>query len=132
MPPIKLCDSELNVMELIWEHGTMTAKDLAILAEKEIGWNKNTTYTVLKQLVRKKAIQRDEPNFMCSALITKENIQKNETNNLIDKFFCGSKKLFMSAFLTDHELSEIEIEELRKLLEKSAEQSKEMYKPHFF
>ncbi len=121
MPPIKLCDSELNVMELIWEHGTMTAKDLAILAEKEIGWNKNTTYTVLKQLVRKKAIQRDEPNFMCSALITKENIQKNETNNLIDKFFCGSKKLFMSAFLTDHELSEIEIEELRKLLEKSAE-----------
>lgn len=121
MQPIKLCDSELKVMELVWEHGTMTAKDLTILAEKEIGWNKNTTYTVLKQLVRKKAIKRDEPNFVCSALITKENIQKSETSKLIDRLFCGSKQLFMSAFLTDHELSEEEIEELRKLLEKSAE-----------
>lgn len=119
MQPIKLCDSELKVMELIWEHGTITAKDLAIIAETEIGWNKNTTYTVLKKLVHKKAIKREEPNFICSALITKENVQKNETSNLIDKLFCGSKKLFMSAFLTDYELSDQEIEDLRKLLEKS-------------
>ena len=45
----KLFDSELKVMELIWAHEPISAKELSVLAEGEYSWNKNTTYTVIKK-----------------------------------------------------------------------------------
>ena len=49
---LKLFDSELKVMEFIWDNEPVSAKDLTLIAAKETGWNKNTTYTVIKKLER--------------------------------------------------------------------------------
>lgn len=114
----KLFDSEFKVMELIWAHEPISAKELSILAEKEYAWNKNTTYTVIKKIEAKGYIKRTEPGFICSSLISRNDVCKNETQGLIDKLFGGSKKALFSALLEDEKLSQSEIDELRRLIDK--------------
>ena len=71
---VKLFDSELRVMEVLWKEGDMTAGQLAKILREQIGWNRNTTYTVIKKLIEKEAITRREPNFMCSARISRQEV----------------------------------------------------------
>ena len=114
----KLFDSEAKVMEIIWAKAPLTAKEVSLIAAETIGWNKNTTYTVLKKLEAKGFIRRDEPNFICTPLVSKEQIQKAEAASLVKKMFGGSRKALFSALLEDEPLSEEEINELRELIEK--------------
>lgn len=113
----KLFDSEAKVMEIIWSKGPISAKEISLIAEDAIGWNKNTTYTVIKKLVAKGFVRREEPGFLCSALVSKEEMQKVEARSLLKRVFGGSRKALFSALLEDEQLSESEIEELRKLIE---------------
>lgn len=115
---LKLFDSEWKLMELLWAHEPVTAKELSLLAAESIGWNKNTTYTVIKKLVSKEIITRSEPGFVCTSVVKKEDVQKAETETLINKLFNGSKKALFSALLEDETLSAKEIEELRQMIEK--------------
>ena len=73
---LKLFDSELKLMELLWNNEPVSAKDLSLKANEEIGWNKNTTYTVIKKLIAKGAVKRDEPKFICTSLINREEVRK--------------------------------------------------------
>lgn len=114
---MKLFDSEMKIMELIWANAPVSAKELSLLAASELDWNKNTTYTVIKKLVAKGYIRRDEPGFLCTPLITKDDVRRAETQGLIDRLFGGSKKALFSSLLEDEKLSEKELEELRKLIE---------------
>lgn len=115
---VKLYDSELKLMEMIWQNEPVSAKQLSVLAEKTVGWNKNTTYTVIKKLIEKNAVLRTEPNFICTSLYKKEDVRKSETNSLISKLFNGSKKAFFSALLEDESLTGEELDELRQMIEK--------------
>lgn len=115
---IKLFDSELKLMDILWENEPVSAKELSILAAERIGWNKNTTYTVLKKLVNKNVIQRSEPGFICTSLIKKDDVRKAETESLIQRLYNGSKKALFSALLEEEPLSEDELKELREMLEK--------------
>ncbi len=117
MEVIKLFDSELKIMEILWREGAISAKELSVIADREIKWNKNTTYTVIKKLIDKNAIRREEPGFMCFPLISRDAVQKDETERLIDKLWGGSKKAFFAAFVDEH-LTEDEINELKSIIEK--------------
>ena len=117
MAAVKLFDSELKIMDIVWDMEPVSAKEISLIAADTIGWNKNTTYTVIKKLIEKKAIQRTEPNFICSSLVKKEDVRKAETQSLIDKLYNGSKKAFFAAFIED-DISDDELEELKKLIEK--------------
>ncbi len=113
-----LFDSELKVMELIWTNEPISAKDISFLAEKQIGWNKNTTYTVIKKLETKGFILRTDPGFICTSAISKEEVCKTEAKTLVDKLFGSSRKALFSALLKDEALSQEEIDDLRNLIEK--------------
>lgn len=113
---IRLFDSELKVMELVWGREPILAKDLSILAKELYGWNKNTTYTVIKKLQDKEVLLRTEPNYICTSRVKKEEIQQSETHQLIDRLYQGSKKAFFAAFIKDETLSDEEYEELKKLI----------------
>lgn len=115
---LKLFDSELKVMELIWENEPISAKEISLLANEKFDWNKNTTYTVIKKLIEKGYVNREDPNFVCTSVITKDDVCKAETQSLIDRLFNGSKKAFFSAFLNNEELSKKDIEDLRKEIDK--------------
>ena len=112
-----LFDSELRLMELLWEQEPISAKELSLVAAARLNWNKNTTYTVIKKLVEKQVILRQEPGFVCTALIKRTQVQKAETKSLIDKLYHGSKKAFLASFLEDESLSQDELEQLRQLIE---------------
>jgi len=114
---IKVFDSELKVMEVLWREGEMTASNIAKILNEEVGWNANTTYTIIKKLVAKGAIERREPKFICVALITKEQVQKQEVKELDDKLFAGSTDLFLSAFLDGKKLSKKEIKRMKELVD---------------
>ena len=114
----KLFDSEAKVMEILWEKGAISAKEVSLIAADTIGWNKNTTYTVIKKLEAKGFIRRDEPGFVCTPLVSKEDMQKSEASSLLNKVFGGSRKALFSALLEDEKLSAEEIKELKDLIDK--------------
>lgn len=114
----KLFDSEAKIMEIIWEMSPVSAKDISIIASEKIGWNKNTTYTVIKKLEAKGFIERTDPGFICTPLITKKQMQKTEASSLVKKMFGGSRKALFSALLEDEPLSDEEIVELQWLIDK--------------
>ena len=119
---LKLFDSELKVMETLWKHGDCTAGQMAKLLKEEIGWNRNTTYTVIKKCIEKGAIERCEPNFMCRAAVRREEIQAAETEELIDRMFEGSKSKSFAAFLSGQSLSKEELEELKQVLRQAGQE----------
>ena len=114
----KLFDSEAKLMDIIWEKGTLSAKEISLIATESIGWNKNTTYTVIKKLEAKGFIRRDEPGFICTPLVTREEVQKQETESLINRFFGGSKKALFSALIDKEDLTDEQAEELQRLIDK--------------
>lgn len=118
---MKLFDSELKVMEVLWREGEITAKRISDILKEETGWNMNTTYTVIKKCIAKNAILRSEPNFMCRALISREEVQKEETEELIGKFFNGSPDLLFASLLNNKRLSKEQLERLRRMIAESEE-----------
>jgi predicted transcriptional regulator len=117
MDAVKLYDSELKVMEIIWEREPINAKEISKILSESVGWNKNTTYTIIKKLIEKEVLLREEPNFICSSKLKREQIQNAETKSLIDKLYKGSKKAFFAAFFQNEKLTVEELEELKKLID---------------
>lgn len=113
---IKLFDSELKVMEVLWREGDSTAKYISQVLGEETGWNINTTYTVIKRCIKKGAIARSEPGFLCHALLRKEQVQEAETNELINKVYDGSADKLFAALLGRKNLSAGQIEQLKQIV----------------
>ncbi len=113
---IRLHEGELNVMELLWSNSVLQAKDIAKIIKEYIGWEKNTTYTVIKRLIDKGAVSREDPGFMCRATISKKEVQRIETECLFDKMFNGSLTIFIHDYLSQKKLSTEEIIELQRVI----------------
>ncbi|MCI8843914.1 MAG: BlaI/MecI/CopY family transcriptional regulator [Oscillospiraceae bacterium] len=113
---MKFFDSELKVMEVLWKRGDLTAKAISDILKDEIGWNMNTTYTIIKKCIAKGAIQRSEPNFLCHALTTKPEAQEAHTDELIGKLYDGSVDKLFAALLGRKKLSPEQIENLRQIV----------------
>lgn len=113
---IKLFDSELKVMDVLWREGDTPAKHICDVLGAEVGWNRNTTYTLIKRCIEKGAIERSEPGFMCHALIPKEEVQEAETNELINKIYDGSADKLFAALLGRKKLSAEQIDKLKQIV----------------
>lgn len=116
---IRLHEGELNVMELLWSNSVLAAKDIAKIIKEYIGWEKNTTYTVIKRLIDKGAVSREDPGFLCRAQITKKEVQRIETEALFSKMFNGSLRIFIQDYLGQKKLSTEEIIELQRMINNS-------------
>lgn len=113
---IRLHEGELNVMELLWSNKELAAKDISKIIKEYIGWEKNTTYTVIKRLIDKGAIERVDPGFICKAVISKNAVQKTETDALINKLYNSSLSTFFVEYLRNRDLSTAEIFELERII----------------
>lgn len=114
---VKLFDSELKVMDVIWREGDIPAKQIAKILGEEVGWNVNTTYTLIKRCMGKGAIERIEPNFVCRALIAREDVQAAQTDELIDRVYGGSADMLFASLLSRKKLSPEQIAKLKKLVD---------------
>lgn len=113
---LKLFDSEIKVMDILWDKGDTTAKELAAILSAQISWSKTTSYTVIKKCMDKGAIERIDPNFVCHALVTRKQTQEQETRELVDKLFNGRDDLLIASLLGGKTLSSNDIERLRRLV----------------
>ena len=120
MSELRLHEGELNIMELLWSNKELAAKDISKISKEYIGWEKNTTYTVIKRLIDKGAVQRTDPGFICSALVSQRSVREIETKRLIDQFYNGSLQTFISEYLKNQSLSAGDIAELQKLAKNSS------------
>lgn len=116
---IKLFDSELKVMDVLWREGDTTAKYISDVLKEDVGWNMNTTYTLIKRCIKKGAIERSEPNFMCRALIPKEEVQEAETEELINKIYDGSVDKLFAALIGRKKLSAAQLDKLKQIVNES-------------
>lgn len=113
---LRLHEGELNIMELLWSNKTLAAKDMAKIIKEYVGWEKNTTYTVIKRLIDKGAIVREDPGFICKATVSKRMVQQMETLILINKFYGGSFESFIAEYLRSQDLSAVELDLLEKIV----------------
>lgn len=116
MGEIRLHEGELNVMELLWSNKALAARDIAKIIKEYIGWEKNTTYTVIKRLINKGAIIREDPGFICKANVSKKKIQNTETQALLNQMYNGSVSNFITVYLSEQKLSVADIAELKKII----------------
>jgi len=116
LPDIRLHEGELNIMELLWSNKALAAKDISKIIKEYVGWEKNTTYTVINRLIQKGAIKREEPGFICRAAISKRTVQQIETKALLDKLYNGSLSNFFNEYLKNQRLTKVEILELQRIL----------------
>ena len=114
---LRFHEGELNVMELLWSNKSLPAKDIARIIKEYIGWEKNTTYTVIRRLIDKGVVQRKDPGYICSPLISKKDVQEIETIVLLDKLFNGSLSNFFNEYLCHQKLSTVEMLELEKIID---------------
>jgi predicted transcriptional regulator len=113
---IKLFDSELKIMDVLWKNGDTTAKRIAEILKVQVGWNKTTTYTLIKRCIDKGAIERIEPNFVCHPLVMIEQARELETTELINKMYDGAADQLVASILGRKNLSPEEIEKLKRLV----------------
>ena len=113
---IKLFDSERRVMECLWDLGDLCAKDIAARLNTQIGWSKTTTY--IKKCIEKKALLRIDPGFMCHALISRDEILEQETDEFIERNFDGAADKLVASLLGQKKLSADEIGRLKQLIER--------------
>lgn len=115
----KLFDSEYRFMNLVWDHEPIKSTELARLCASAWGWKKSTCYTVLKKLSGRGFLRNDQA--VVTSLVPREEVQKLESEAVVDKSFDGSPPAFVTAFLTDRKLTGKEAEEIRKMIEKAVE-----------
>ncbi|HIR50732.1 MAG TPA: BlaI/MecI/CopY family transcriptional regulator [Candidatus Avoscillospira avicola] len=112
----KIFESEYRFCLILWREEPINSTRLAKICKEELGWSRTTTYTVIKRL-RDRGVVRNE-NATVTALVTKEEVQIAQMDELLDKTFEGSLPAFIAAFARRQSLSEDEAEALRRLIEK--------------
>lgn len=119
MNDYKLAHSEARFADLIWQHEPINSGELVKLCEKEMGWKKSTTYTVLKKLCEKGIFQNE--NAVVSSLIKKDEFYARQSRRFVEDIFGGSLPKFLTAFIGGNSLSDREVEVLKKLIDQHKE-----------
>lgn len=109
---VKLFDSELKVMNVIWREDGVTAKCIAEELRQAYGWSPSTTYTLISRCIKKGAVERLEPSFRCHALVSRASIQDAETDEFINRMFDGSADKLFVALVGRGKISQAELERL--------------------
>lgn len=116
MPVPKVFESEYRFCLILWENEPINSAELARLCNEKLGWSRTTTYTVIRRLSDRGVVKNE--HTMVSSLISKEEIQTSEMNELMEKTFEGSLPAFIAAFARNESLSEEQIEEIRRIIDK--------------
>ena len=112
----KVFESEYRFCLILWEHEPVTAVELAKLCQERLGWKRTTTYTVIKRLGERGVLQNE--NGTVTSLVSKEDVQACEIDELVEKKFEGSLPAFVAAFTKRQTLSEQELDEVQRMIDR--------------
>ena len=101
---------------ILWRNEPINSTKLAKLCKEELGWSRTTTYTVIKRLSDRGVVKNE--NATVTALVSKEEVQLSQMEEMMEKTFEGSLPAFLAAFARRQALSKEEEEEIRRIIEK--------------
>jgi len=111
----KVYESEYRFCLILWEHEPVNSTKLVALCKDQLGWSKATTYTVIRRLAERGVLKNE--NATVTSLVSKEQVQKAELEELVDKTFEGSLPSFIAAFSRSKRLTDEEIAQLQALID---------------
>ncbi|MBQ8392186.1 MAG: BlaI/MecI/CopY family transcriptional regulator [Clostridia bacterium] len=111
----KVFESEYRFCLILWEHEPIKSSELVALCKEQLGWKPTTTYTVIKRLSDRGVLVND--NTMVRALVTKEEIQASEIDEMMEKTFDGSLPAFIAAFTKHRKMSDREIDAIQHMID---------------
>jgi predicted transcriptional regulator len=112
----KVFESEYRFCLILWEHEPIKSSELVNLCKEQLGWKPTTTYTVIKRLSERGVLKNE--NTIVSSLVSKDEVQASEINEMVEKTFEGSLPAFIAAFTKHHKISEKEIDEVQKMIDR--------------
>lgn len=116
MGDMKLGAIETRFAEIIWANAPLTTGELVKICAERLEWKRTTTYTVLKKLCEKGIFKTE--NSLVTVLITRQEFDGMQSEQFVEENFRGSLPAFLTAFNSRKKLSEDEIEELQKLIDR--------------
>lgn len=116
----KVFESEYRFCLILWEHEPVKSTELVKLCQEKLGWKKATTYTVIKRLAERGILKSEDA--VVTSLVSKEEVQAAEIDELVEKTFEGSLPAFIAAFGRHKKLSAKEVAELRALIDSYEEE----------
>lgn len=112
----KIHEGEYRFCLILWKHEPVTAARLAKLCLEELGWKRTTTYTVIKRLGERGILKNE--NGLVTSLVSKDESQAYEIDELVEKKFEGSLPAFIAAFTQRQDLSEHELDEVQQMIDR--------------
>ena len=111
----KIFESEYRFCLILWEREPLRSSELVALCRERLGWKPTTTYTVIKRLAERGVLKNE--NSVVTSLVSRDEAQTAEIDELVDSRFGGSLPAFISAFTRSKKLSAAEQDELRRLID---------------
>ena len=112
----KVFESEYRFCLIMWEHEPVKTTELVTLCQEQLGWKPTTTYTVIKRLSERGILENNDK--IISSLVSKDEIQAAEIDELVEKKFDGSLPAFISAFTKHQRLSAKDVDELQQMIDR--------------
>ena len=119
MPAPKIFESEYRFCLILWETEPIRSRDLAALCRERLGWSKTTTYTVIKRLSDRGVVKSEDA--VVTSLVSKDEAQVSELDELMEKRFENSLPAFIAAFAKRQNLSPEDVAELHRIIDQGGE-----------
>lgn len=117
----KVFESEYRLCLILWEHEPIKSSELVQLCREQLGWKPTTTYTVIKRLSERGVLKNE--NTVVTSLVTKDQVQAAEIDELVEKTFGGSLPAFVAAFTKHRKLSAKEVDEVQAMIDRFREEA---------
>ena len=111
----KIFESEYRFCRILWEHEPIKSKELVKLCQEQLGWKPTTTYTVIKRLSERGVVKNE--NTVVSALVSQEEVQAAQVDEMMEKTFDGSLPAFIAAFSRNRKVSPEEIDQVQAMID---------------
>ena len=111
----KIHEGEYRFCLILWEHEPVTAADLVKICQDRLGWKRTTTYTVIKRLGEKSVLKNTDG--IITSIISKDEVQASEINELVEKTFEGSLPAFVAAFTKREDISDETLDEVQRMID---------------
>ena len=112
----KIFESEYRFCLILWEHEPIRSSELVALCREQLGWKPTTTYTVIKRLSERGVLKNE--NTVVTSLVTKDQVQAAQINEMVEKTFEGSLPAFVAAFTKHQNLSDAEIDAVQQMIDR--------------
>ena len=112
----KIFESEYRFCLILWKHEPIKSSELVSLCKEQLGWKPTTTYTVIKHLSERGILKNE--NTVVSALVSKDEVQAAEINELLEKTFEGSLPAFIAAFTKHQKISEKDLAAVQAMIDR--------------